>query len=131
MAGPARSARAGRSGTLVKLSTSMSRLAILAFAVLAGSALAQDAAPPKLEPLPEPPPPPPIDAAGEPSVRIPVQEGDKIEEIRNGDEVIMLKVTPKEGPTYYLVQTAGGGWTRRGSLDDGVRVPMWVIQTFE
>jgi hypothetical protein len=108
----------------------MSRLAILAFVAFAGAALADDAAPPKLEPLPAPPPPQ-SDATGEPSVRIPVQEGDKVEEIRNGDEVIMLKVTPKEGPTYYLVQTAKGGWARRDSLDDGVRVPMWVIQTFE
>jgi len=31
----------------------MSRFAILVFAALTGSALAQDAAPPKLEPLPE------------------------------------------------------------------------------
>lgn len=113
----------------------MSRLTILAFAALAGIALAgaaraADDAPPKLEPLPAPPPPQ-SDATGEPSVHIPVQEGEKVEEIRNGDEVIMLKVTPKEGPTYYLVQTAKGGWARRNSLDDGVRVPMWVIQTFE
>ena len=113
----------------------MSRLAILAFVALAGAApagaaLAGDAAPPQLEPLPAPPPPQ-SDATGEPGVHIPVQEGDKIEEIRNGDEVVMLKVTPKDGPTYYLVQTVGGGWARRGPLDDGMRGPMWVIQTFE
>jgi hypothetical protein len=108
----------------------MSRLAILVFAALTGSALAQDSAPPTLEPLPEPPPPQ-GEAVDEPGVRIPVQEGDKIEEIRDGDEIIMLKVTPKEGPPYYLVQTAKGGWARRGSLDDGVRVPMWPIHKFD
>ena len=43
----------------------------------------------------------------------------------------MLKVTPKDGPTYYLVQTAKGGWARRDSLDDGVRVPMWPIHKFD
>jgi hypothetical protein len=108
----------------------MSRFAILVFAALAGSALAQDAAPPKLEPLPEPPPPQ-GEAAEEPGVRIPVQEGDKIEEFREGGEVIMLKVTPKEGPTYYLVQTAKGGWVRRDALDNGIRVPMWPIHKFD
>ena len=40
--------------------------------------------PPKLEPLPEPPPPPPMSEDGEPVVRIPVQEGDKVEEVREG-----------------------------------------------
>jgi len=108
----------------------MSRFAILVFVVLTGSALAQDAAPPKLEPLPEPPPPR-GEATEEPGVRIPVQEGDKIEEFREGGEVIMLKVTPKEGPPYYLVQTAKGGWARRDGLDNGMRVPMWPIHTFD
>jgi hypothetical protein len=27
--------------------------------------------------------------------------------------------------------TGSGNWTRRDSLDDGVRVPMWPIQTFD
>jgi hypothetical protein len=108
----------------------MSRIAILVFAVLAGSALAQDDSPPKLEPLPEPPTGA-TDPADEPRVRIPVQEGDKVEEIRDGGEVIMLKVTPQEGPPYYLVQTGKGEWTRRDSLDTGLRVPMWPIHTFE
>ena len=108
----------------------MSRTAILVFAVLASSALAQDDKPPQLEPLPEPPPSA-SDAADEPQVRIPVQEGDVVEEIRAGGEVLMLKVTPKEGPPYYLVQTGRGEWTRRDSLDSGLRVPMWLIHSFE
>ena len=60
--------------------------------------------PPKLEPLPEPPPPPPLPTLEEPTVRIPVQKEDKIEEIREGGRVVMLKVTPPNGPTYYLVE---------------------------
>jgi hypothetical protein len=89
---------------------------------------------PKLEPVPERPPPDPGTAAapGEPSVRIPVQESDKVEELREGGRVVMLKVTPKGGKPYYLVDTTGNGnWMRRDSLDDGVRVPMWPIQQFE
>ncbi|MEJ2174046.1 MAG: DUF2782 domain-containing protein [bacterium] len=108
----------------------MPRIAILVFAALAGSALAQDDSPPKLEPLPEPPPSA-GDSADEPRVRIPVQEGDQIEEIRAGGEVVMLKVTPQDGPQYYLVQTGKGEWVRRDSLDSGLRVPMWPIHTFD
>jgi hypothetical protein len=87
--------------------------------------------PPKLEPLPEPPPPPPMPVDA-PAVRIPVQEGDQVEEVRQGGRVVMLKVTPAKGPTYYLVDTTGNGnWMRRDSLDDGVRVPMWPIHTWD
>ena len=89
--------------------------------------------PPKLEPLPEAPPPPPLPSLlDEPAVRIPVQKEDRIEEVRQGGRVVMLKVTPPNGPTYHLVDTTGNGnWMRRDSLDDGVRVPMWPIHTFD
>jgi hypothetical protein len=87
--------------------------------------------PPKLEPLPEPPPPPPMPIE-EPAVIIKPQEGDKVEEVREGGCVVMLKVTPPHGKPYYLVDTTGNGnWMRRDSLDDGVRVPMWPIHTWD
>lgn len=109
-----------------------SLLVALAFLVVSSLAAAQQKGPPKLEPLPEPPPPPPLPTLDEPAVRIPVQKEDKIEEIREGGRVVMLKVTPPNGPTYYLVDTTGNGnWMRRDSLDDGVRVPMWPIHTFD
>ena len=91
-------------------------------------AAAQD----KVERFPEPPPPPPMPEADEPAVRIPVQESDKVEEIRQGGRVVMLKVTPPGGKPYYLVDTTGSGnWMRRDPLDDGVRVPMWPLYIFE
>ena len=97
---------------------------------VAGAAAQQR--PPKLEPLPEPPPPAASPSPAEPGVRIPVQEGDKVEEVRQGGRVVMLKVTPPNGKPYYLVDTGGNGnWMRRDSLDDGVRVPMWPIHTFD
>ena len=109
----------------------MRRLLAIALASLAASVWAQKP-PPGLEPLPEPPPPPPMPGPEEPSVRIPVQEADKVEEIRQGGRVVMLKVTPPGGKPYYLMDTTGNGnWMRRDSLDDGVRVPMWPIQTFD
>lgn len=74
----------------------------------------------------------PAGSVDEPRVRIPVQEGDKVEEIREGGRIVMLKVTPPGGNPYYLVDTAGSGtWSRRDSLDSGVRVPMWPIKTFD
>ena len=109
--------------------------ALLTFILVLGcaAALAQSR-PPQLEPLPEPPPPPPMPggAVDEPRVRIPVQEGDRVEEIREGGRVVAIKVTPRGGVPYYLYDTTGSGnWMRRDSLDDGVRVPQWPIRTFD
>jgi hypothetical protein len=68
----------------------------------------------------------------EPRVRIPVQEGDQIEEIRQGGRVVAVKVTPPGGKPYFLIDNAAdGNWVRRDSLDEGLRVPMWPIQTFD
>lgn len=96
-------------------------------------AQAQLPPPPRLEPLPEPPPIPSAAGVDEPRVRIPVQQGDKVEEMRDSSgNILMLKVTPPGGVPYYLVDTSGNGtWVRRNPLDDGLRVPMWVIKTFE
>lgn len=110
----------------------MRRLLALSLAAATCAALAQQ--PPKLEPLPEPPAPPGIRDIGadEPRVRIAPQEGDRVEEVRDGARVVMIKVTPPGGAPYYLVDTVGNGnWVRRDSLDDGVRVPMWTIKSFD
>src|SRR6185312_5445179 len=111
----------------------MRRLLLVAILIGASSvATAQLKPPPKLEPLPEAPPPPPLPTLDEPAVRIPVQKTDKVEEVREGGRVVALKVTPPNGPTYYLIDTSGNGtWMRRESLDDGVRVPMWPIHTWD
>ena len=110
----------------------MRRLLLVVLLALASAASAQKKPPPKLEPLPEPPPPPPMSPVEQPTGRIPVQEGDKVEELRQGGRVVMLKVTPPNGKPYYLVDTTGNGnWMRRDSLDDGVRVPMWPIHTWD
>lgn len=111
----------------------MRRFLATVLALVAFSAAAQPR-PPKLEPLPEPPPPPISSGAAvdEPRVRIPVQEGDKIEPIREGGRVVAVRVTPPNGRPYYLIDTTGaGGWMRRDSLDDGLRVPMFPIVEFD
>ena len=100
---------------------------------VACSALAQSKRPPKLEPLAEPPPPPAIPGGPEePAVNIPVPQGHQVEEMREGGRVVALRVTTPAGKTYYLIDTTGNGnWVRRDSLDDGNRVPMWPIHTFD
>src|SRR5688500_11301378 len=110
----------------------MRRVLFLLLFGAAASALAQQQRPPRLEPLPEAPPPPLIrDGADEPRVRIAPQEGDRVEEMREGGRVVMLKVTPPNGIPYYLMDLTGdGNFTRRESLDPGIRVPMWTIKTF-
>jgi hypothetical protein len=110
----------------------MRRVLFLALSVAATSLMAQER-PPKLEPLPEAPPPPVIrDGADEPSVRIAPQEGDKIEEVRDGGRVVKIRVTPPGGVPYELQDYLGtGNPAARESLDSGIRPPMWTIKTFE
>ena len=94
-------------------------MAVVVFVCAASGALAQEA---------EPPPPPPMPAeSDEPAVRIPVRDRDKIEEVRVGGRVVMVKVTPPGGKPYYLVDPG----LKPESLDDGVRFPMWPLYIFE
>jgi hypothetical protein len=109
----------------------MRRLLATLLLPLALGAQAQVPPPPKLEPLPEAPEPP-AGAAGraeEPAVRIPAGKDDTVEQINHGGRM-MVKVTPPGGRPYYLIE-GPGGWLRRDSLDDGTRVPMWQIHTFD
>lgn len=94
---------------------------------------AQNKKPQNLEPIPEPPPPPPGMEAGadEPQVTITKRGEDKVEEFRIRGKLYMVKVTPKVGKPYYLVDGKGdGNFARQDSLDSGIRVPMWVIKEF-
>jgi hypothetical protein len=106
------------------------------FAVgLALTAGAQTAPPPpKLEPLPEAPPPPAEianDPELEPQITVVRREKETIEEYRVGGRLTMVKVTPIHGRPYYLVANgADGTFTRRDSLDTGLRVPLWVLFSF-
>ena len=110
----------------------MRRTLLLTLLLCSAGAMAQPKRPPDLEPLPEPPPPPEMPAE-EPRVNIPVQKGDKVEEARDSSgRIVAVKVTPPHGTPYYLIDLAGTGqWMRRDSLESDLRVPMWVIRTFD
>jgi hypothetical protein len=96
--------------------------------VLCASAVA--ATPENLEALP----PPVLDADAPdegPAVNITEQKDMTVEEFRSGGKLYMIKVTPKIGPPYYLVDDLGDGkFARHESLDSGLRVPRWILKKF-
>ena len=103
--------------------------------MVAVSAFAQT--PPKLEPLPDIPPPPklsnstaPDDEAPQVTIR---QEGEsKVEEFRTrGGKIYAIRVTPKIGKPYVLVDPDGKGtMTNATEINGGVRAPQWTIFEF-
>jgi len=109
----------------------------LSFLLLSGfsiSAFAAEPVPANLEPmLPPPtftaePDTAPVDEAG---INIIKQTELTVEEYRSGGRLYMIKVTPKVGPPYYLVDDRGDGkFARQESLDSGLRPPQWVIHRF-
>ena len=78
-------------------------------------------------------PPPPTDSlngeAPEPEVRIIRRPQETVEEYRVGGALYMIKVTPKQGAAYYLVDTDGDGnlETQRNALEPRMAIPGWVI----
>jgi len=108
-------------------------LTMAALLVAAGVAFAQPAPPPPgLEPLPEiPPPPGATDADLEPTVTIRKKDGEVQEEARVNGQVVWIRVTPRNGRTYFLVPDQGGAtYIRRDSLDTGLKVPLWLLYSF-
>lgn len=111
--------------------------AVLAAALgsVAPAVYAQAGRPADLQPIPEPPPPPePLEGevAVEPQITI-IQRGEEtVEEHRVNGKLYMIKVTPRHGVPYYLMDENGSGaMTRYDDLDSGLRVPKWVIFSFD
>ena len=108
----------------------MRLLFLLLLSICSVAAFAEQATPRKLEPLP----PPPVignSAEGEPEVTITKEKAVTVEEYRVGGRLYMIKIVPKVGKPYYLVDDRGDGkFSRQDSLDSGVRPPQWVIHHF-
>ncbi len=97
--------------------------------LLSGAAVAAapSGRPPDLKPVPDGPPGP-EDAS--PVTIKPSSQGRVIEYRANG-KLYMLKVIPRVGKPYYLIDSRGDGqFARQESLDSGLRPPMWVIKEF-
>lgn len=109
-------------------------LSLLLLGSFSLTAFAEKPVPGNLEPLPPPPTisaGPDESAADEPEVTITRQTEQTVEEFRVGGKLYMIKITPKHGKPYYLVDDRGDGkFARQESLDSGLRVPRWVIRSF-
>ncbi len=83
--------------------------------------------PPDLKPVPDGPPNP----GDAPPVTIKPSGKGRVQEYRANGRVYMLKITPKVGKPYYLIDQKGEGFfTRRDSLDGGLQPPMWKVKEF-
>ena len=120
----------------------MRQIAVALLLSSALSAAAQSNQPKDLRPLPEVPEPPELalpspgageeDSSLEPQVTITRRGEDKVEEYRVNGRLYMIKITPRIGLPYYLIDNHGDGTFATGGLDQGpvVRPPMWVIRQF-
>ena len=95
-----------------------------------------------------PPPPPPVDhgvppvaptppartdsngAIPEPEIVITTKGEDRYEEYRLGGRLYMIKVTPKIGKPYYLIDNTGSGEFVRSEFAPKISPPMWIIKRF-
>lgn len=95
--------------------------------MLSGLAVAQPGdRSPVLQPVPD-------GAPGDeaPPVTIKPSSQGRVVEYRANGRLYMLKVIPRVGKPYYLVDQKGDGqFARQDSLDSGLRPPMWVIKEF-
>ncbi len=107
---------------------------LISFFAIASLSFSAYAAQPDAPAKVEPPPPPAMaadDPIDEPQVTITKQTEQTVEEFRVGGKLYMIKITPKIGAPYYLVDDRGDGkFARQESLDSGLRVPRWIIKRF-
>ena len=113
----------------------MRLVSVLLLSSLAGAAFAGDAPPaPDWKPLPPPPAlaPNAQDSDLEPQVTITKKTDLVIEEYRVGGKLYMIKVTPKIGLPYYMIDERGDGEFSRqdGPIGPQVSPPRWVIHRF-
>jgi len=115
-------------------SRAMRLISVFILASLAGVAWATDSPPPDLKPLP---PPPAFDSSSadddlESQVTIVKKKDLVIEEYRVGGKLFKIKVIPKIGKPYYLIDERGDGQFSRQDGPDAanLRPPQWVIHKF-
>jgi len=110
-------------------------ISVFLLSSLSVAVFAADAPSPDLQPLP---PPPKMDANAqqdsdlEPQVTIIKKKDMVVEEYRMHGKLYKIKVTPKIGKPYYLIDDRGDGEFSRYDGPDGanLRPPRWVIFSF-
>ena len=109
--------------------------ASLLFLALDVTAQAPRARPQGAMPLEEVPPPPALverDPALESQGTVRSEGDQTVQEFRAGGKVYMMRITPRNGRPYVLIDHRGDGtFTKHDSpLDQGVRAPQWVLLEF-
>lgn len=107
---------------------------LLSAALAAGAQSQPRPLPPGSRPLEEPPPPPIVepDPALQPQVTI-RRDGDlEIQEYRVNGKLYMMRVTPKNGRPYVMVDNKGDGTFSKqdNTLTPHLVVPQWVLVEF-
>lgn len=104
------------------------RRALLLTCVLAASPFAsaqQTPPPPGLEPVPEAAPGAP-QSADEPVITIRRQDGAELKEYRVRGQLVAVKVTPRIGKPYWLINR-NGEMQRFDGPSPNLTVPSWLI----
>ena len=82
--------------------------------------------------VPEPPDMPSQIVSGEnmsPDITITRKQKETITEYSVNGNVYMVKISPKNAPAYYMVDTDGDGnlETRQSDLQNGMNIPQWLL----
>lgn len=112
----------------------MRLISVLLSGCLATAVYAADPAPKDLQPLPPPPAfdPNAPDSELEPEVTIVKKKDMVVEEYRVNGKLYKIKVIPKVGKPYFMIDARGDGEFSRQDGPDGsnLRPPQWVIFEF-
>ena len=102
--------------------------AALTLLSLIAAATVHAAPPPEAKPVPDGPP----KASDAPPITIKPSGKGSVEEYRTANgRIYMIKVIPKVGKPYYLIDQKGEGFfTRRDVLEGGMQPPMWKVKEF-
>lgn len=110
---------------------------VAASIALSAAAATAQAQPRDLQPLPDVPPPPKLSSvptpadANEPQVTIRQEGENRIEEFRSKGRVYAIRVTPRIGKPYLLIDPDGKGtMTQAEDMGGGVKAPLWTILEF-
>ena len=83
------------------------------------------------EEIPSPPSIVDSDYINEPEVTIRKEEDKFLEEYRVNGQLYMIKVSPKNAPSYYLYKNSeSADWVRYDDPTAPMNVPRWVLFTF-
>ena len=106
-------------------------LVLLSAAFCAGAQSQARPLPPGSRPLEEPPPPPAVetDTGLQPQVTTRKEGDQEISEYRVNGRLYMVRVTPKNGKPYFMVDHKGDGTFAKqdNTLSPHLVVPQWVL----